>query len=60
MAKELDVYRDWLSITETARPLNHYQLLRLKSFEDTTVVESTAELERAVEARLEWLKSYSS
>jgi MshEN domain len=30
----LDVYRDWLKITETARPLNHYQLLRLKLFED--------------------------
>ena len=33
---------------------------RLKSFEDTTVVESMAELEHAVEARLKWLKSYSS
>ena len=30
-----DVYRDWLKITETARPLNHYQLLRLKQFEDS-------------------------
>ena len=34
MTKTLDVYRDWLKITETARPLNHYQLLRLKMFED--------------------------
>ena len=34
MAKQLDVYRDWLQITETARPLNHYQLLRLPNFED--------------------------
>lgn len=34
MAKELDVYRDWLGISETARPLNHYQLLRLDLFED--------------------------
>jgi hypothetical protein len=34
MSKTLDVYRDWLKITETARPLNHYQLLRLKKFED--------------------------
>lgn len=34
MAKEIDVYRDWLGITETARPLNHYQLLRLDLFED--------------------------
>lgn len=33
---------------------------RLRSFEDTTVVESMTELESAVEARLEWLKSYSS
>jgi hypothetical protein len=32
--KEIDVYKDWLGITETARPLNHYQLLRLKQFED--------------------------
>jgi flavoprotein len=33
---------------------------RLKSFEATTVVESVAELELAVEARLKWLRSYSS
>lgn len=33
MAK-LDVYREWLGIAEPARPLNHYQLLRLKKFED--------------------------
>lgn len=32
----LDVYRDWLGIEEAARPLNHYQLLRLKQFEDNT------------------------
>jgi hypothetical protein len=36
MTKTLDVYRDWLKIAETARPLNHYQLLRLKKFEDDT------------------------
>ncbi|HWB14329.1 MAG TPA: hypothetical protein VG826_34200 [Pirellulales bacterium] len=30
----LDVYRDWLGIKETARPLSHYQLLGLKLFED--------------------------
>ncbi|HYW78183.1 MAG TPA: hypothetical protein VE890_01355, partial [Thermoguttaceae bacterium] len=36
MAEELDVYLDWLGIKETARPLNHYQLLRLKQFEDGT------------------------
>ncbi|HEX3726477.1 MAG TPA: hypothetical protein VHV08_09555 [Pirellulales bacterium] len=34
MTKTLDVYRDWLKIADTARPLNHYQLLRLKKFED--------------------------
>lgn len=34
MARKLDVYRDWLGITETQRPLNYYQLLRLKTFED--------------------------
>jgi len=34
MAQELDVYRDWLGVTETTRPLNHYQLLRIKLFED--------------------------
>ena len=33
----LDVYRDWLGIKETNRPLNHYQILRLKPFEDKTV-----------------------
>ena len=33
-SKSLDVYRDWLGIKETARPLNHYQLLRLPQFED--------------------------
>ncbi len=36
MARELDVYRDWLGIAETNRPLNYYQLLRLKPFEDNT------------------------
>jgi hypothetical protein len=34
MAKEIDVYRDWLGIQETTRPLDYYQLLRLKRFED--------------------------
>jgi len=32
--KTLDVYRDWLGIKETDRPLDYYQLLRLKRFED--------------------------
>lgn len=34
MAAEVDVYRDWLGIKETNRPLNYYQLLRLNMFED--------------------------
>ncbi|MDR0611393.1 MAG: general secretion pathway protein GspE [Planctomycetaceae bacterium] len=35
MAKaQIDVYRDWLGIQEPNRPLNYYQLLRLKAFED--------------------------
>jgi hypothetical protein len=38
MAKELDVYRDWLGITETARPLDYYQLLRLSRFEDNVAL----------------------
>src|SRR5690242_9621559 len=36
MTQTLDVYRDWLKISEAARPLNYYQLLRLKAFEDNT------------------------
>jgi hypothetical protein len=34
MTKTLDVYRDWLKITDADRPLSNYQLLRLKKFED--------------------------
>ena len=34
MPQELDVYRDWLGVTDAERPLNYYQLLRLKKFED--------------------------
>ncbi len=34
MATDLDVYRDWLGIEIADRPLNYYQLLRLKKFED--------------------------
>ncbi len=30
----LDVYKDWLGIPEGPRPPDHYQLLRLKQFED--------------------------
>jgi hypothetical protein len=29
-----EVYRDWLGITDLERPLNYYQLLRVKKFED--------------------------
>ncbi len=32
----VDVYRNWLGIKETERPLNLYQLLRLPKFEDRT------------------------
>ena len=31
---QIDVYRDWLKIEETRRPLNYYQLLKFKDFED--------------------------
>ena len=34
----LDVYKDWLGIEEVKRPLNHYQLLKLKQFEDNTLL----------------------
>ncbi|MBX9790249.1 MAG: hypothetical protein K2Y37_15130 [Pirellulales bacterium] len=37
MPTQLDVYRDWLKIEEAKRPLNHYQLLKLKKFEDDPV-----------------------
>lgn len=33
-SKHSDVYKDWLQIKDADRPLNHYQLLRLKLFED--------------------------
>lgn len=35
MAKQLDVYRDWLGITDPARPLSYYALLKLPLFEDS-------------------------
>lgn len=38
MPETIDVYRDWLKITETARPLSYYQLLRVKTFEDDAQV----------------------
>jgi hypothetical protein len=34
MAKEIDVYKEWLEISEPARPLNYYQLLKLEMFDD--------------------------
>jgi len=34
----LDVYKDWLGIETAERPLNHYQLLKLKPFEDNTLL----------------------
>ncbi|NIL98287.1 MAG: hypothetical protein GTO53_10520 [Planctomycetales bacterium] len=34
MAENLDVYREWLGITDSERPPNYYQLLRLEIFED--------------------------
>lgn len=34
MPEQLDVYRDWLGIRETDRPLSHYQLLRVPLFCD--------------------------
>ena len=35
-AQEIDVYAKWLGIKAENRPLNYYQLLRLKQFEDNT------------------------
>ena len=34
MAETLDVYRDWLGVKETERPLDYYRLLRLEKFDD--------------------------
>lgn len=33
---ELDVYKEWLGIPDGPRPPDHYELLRLVKFEDTT------------------------
>lgn len=39
MAKApVDVYRDWLGIAETNRPLTYYQLLKIPPFEDDPAV----------------------
>jgi hypothetical protein len=32
--RRADIYSNWLGITDPERPLSHYQLLRLKKFED--------------------------
>ena len=37
MSQPLDVYREWLGITDTDRPVNYYQLLRLTKFDDDSV-----------------------
>ena len=34
----IDVYKDWLKIEATNRPLNYYQLLKFKNFEDDPAV----------------------
>ncbi len=34
MAKQLDVYREWLGIAAAERPLSYYQLLKITQFED--------------------------
>ena len=36
MPDPIDIYHDWLGISETARPLDYYQLLRVKTFSDET------------------------
>ncbi|MDR3109896.1 MAG: hypothetical protein LBU65_09475 [Planctomycetaceae bacterium] len=38
MTPPIDVYKQWLGITETNRPLSHYQLLKITQFEDNTNV----------------------
>jgi hypothetical protein len=34
MAKQIDVYRQWLGIADPGPPFTHYQLLKLSQFED--------------------------
>jgi hypothetical protein len=34
VAKQIDVYREWLQIADPERPLSYYQLMKLKQFED--------------------------
>lgn len=41
MPPKIDVYREWLGITDADRPLTYYQLLRLKKFEDDAIRIST-------------------
>lgn len=59
-APELDTEAPKGMVKVYPRRIDLDNTARLKTFEDTTVAESLAELERAVEARLEWLKSFSS
>lgn len=59
-APELDTEAPKGMVKVYPRRIDLENTARLKSFEDTTVVESLDELEAAVEARLEWLKTSCS
>ncbi|MEW5963449.1 MAG: flavoprotein [Pseudomonadota bacterium] len=59
-APELDTEAPKGMVKVYPRRIDLENTARLKSFEDTTVAESMAELEAAVEARLEWLKASCS
>lgn len=51
----LDVYKDWLGIPEDQRPPNHYQLLRLKQFED-----DAAKIQKNYKKLNEHVRKYAS
>ena len=38
MSNKIDVYKEWLKIDAPNRPLNYYQLLKFKDFEDDPAV----------------------
>lgn len=59
-APELDTEAPKGMVKVYPRRIDLENTARLKAFDDTTVVESLGELEAAVEARLQWLKSSSS
>ena len=59
-APELDTEAPKGMVKVYPRRIDLENTARLATFDDTTVVESLAELEAAVEARLQWLKSSSS